>query len=344
MSEHFIREIEIKNFKCFKDFKAEGFGRVNLIGGKNNVGKTAFMEACYLYKSNTITNLFAKLLFIKTHRNIINILISNTSREEDIRDLIKDNIDIYIYKYVWNTYHKHDGTPIMEKVENSINIKENSGNIEILLGDIDPDIPHIYSYKELINILDAYFKNTKYIFDIHFLTSFSNTDKGLKEIIDYLKITDKYDKLNSYLFYFFYIKNIDFIQNRPMLKINNKYKNFSDFGQGIKSFVNIIGSLLLLNKEYLFIDEIENGIHYTLFDKLWEIILTISKEQKVQVFATTHSKECIESYARVSKKLEDNEIRFIELGRNREDEIKALVMDSDRFQREIDMDNEVRGW
>ena len=38
---HFIKNIEIKNFKCFENFKADGFGRVNLIGGKNNVGKTA---------------------------------------------------------------------------------------------------------------------------------------------------------------------------------------------------------------------------------------------------------------------------------------------------------------
>ena len=50
--EHFIKNIEIKNFKCFEDFKAEGFGRVNLIGGKNNVGKTAFMEACFLSLAN----------------------------------------------------------------------------------------------------------------------------------------------------------------------------------------------------------------------------------------------------------------------------------------------------
>ncbi len=46
--EHFIKNIEIKNFKLFKDFKAKGFGRVNLIGGKNNVGKSAFMEACFI--------------------------------------------------------------------------------------------------------------------------------------------------------------------------------------------------------------------------------------------------------------------------------------------------------
>ena len=48
MSEHFIKNIEIKNFKCFEDFKAEGFGRVNLIGGKNNVGKSTLLEALYI--------------------------------------------------------------------------------------------------------------------------------------------------------------------------------------------------------------------------------------------------------------------------------------------------------
>ena len=59
MQEHFIKRIEIKNFKCFEDFKAEGFGRVNLIGGKNNVGKTAFMEACYINLNSTNIDTFS---------------------------------------------------------------------------------------------------------------------------------------------------------------------------------------------------------------------------------------------------------------------------------------------
>ena len=75
LNKHFIKNIEIKNFKCFEDFKAEGFGRVNLIGGKNNVGKTAFMEACYLSQVDTLGKLFEQLLEIKTHRNIINELL-----------------------------------------------------------------------------------------------------------------------------------------------------------------------------------------------------------------------------------------------------------------------------
>ena len=70
MSEHFIRNIEIKNFKCFKDFKVEGFGRVNLIGGKNNVGKTAFMEAVAVnvHAINTMS-LFTALYISKFQRD-----------------------------------------------------------------------------------------------------------------------------------------------------------------------------------------------------------------------------------------------------------------------------------
>ena len=74
MNEHFLTEIEIKQFKCFTDFKASGFKRVNLIGGKNNIGKTAFMEACYInvYSINVNTMITA-IYDIKFTRENINL-------------------------------------------------------------------------------------------------------------------------------------------------------------------------------------------------------------------------------------------------------------------------------
>ena len=39
-----LENIHIQNFRCFEDFKAEGFERINLIGGKNNSGKTCLLE------------------------------------------------------------------------------------------------------------------------------------------------------------------------------------------------------------------------------------------------------------------------------------------------------------
>ncbi len=46
-----FKDFHIKNFRCFKDTKIEGFERVNLIGGKNNAGKTALLEALFLFIS-----------------------------------------------------------------------------------------------------------------------------------------------------------------------------------------------------------------------------------------------------------------------------------------------------
>jgi hypothetical protein len=48
MSVKHIENLTITNFKCFKHLEVMNIGRVNLIGGKNNVGKTAFLEAVEL--------------------------------------------------------------------------------------------------------------------------------------------------------------------------------------------------------------------------------------------------------------------------------------------------------
>ena len=74
MDGHFLTDIEIKQFKCFSDFKAAGFKRVNLIGGKNNVGKTAFMEACYInVHSNSINAFITAIYSIKFARESLNV-------------------------------------------------------------------------------------------------------------------------------------------------------------------------------------------------------------------------------------------------------------------------------
>ena len=43
------RSFTIKNFRCFRDLMLEPLERVNLITGKNNVGKTALLEAVFLH-------------------------------------------------------------------------------------------------------------------------------------------------------------------------------------------------------------------------------------------------------------------------------------------------------
>ncbi len=369
MSEHYIKNIEIKNFKCFEDFKAEGFGRVNLIGGKNNVGKTAFMEACYLSQSEKTEELFGRLLEIKTHRDIINNLLLTSRREEDLQKLIKDNIGLEIYikskggnelieekdsygNVEYQEYVEWDDGLVKIELNNKLKIYTKYTRInesrtppyhhegeEIFLTH-----PDKYTISSLINLLDITFDSTKKQFSLNFISPYSNSNQELENIIGQSKLDNKYDTLNEYLLEVFNISNIDIIKNKPMLKSNGEYKELSYFGQGIKTFINIIASILLLKDDVIFIDELENGIHYTNLDKLWEIILIISKQQNVQVFATTHSKECIESYARVAKKLEDEDITYSIITKLKSGKLHHSLYDYALIENSMEQEHEVRGW
>ncbi len=85
MKNHFIKNITLQNFKCFQNLHLEGLENVNLIGGKNNVGKTAFLEAVELLaSSNEPYELVANIYNLLTRRQ-------NQESSDFILDFIKEN-------------------------------------------------------------------------------------------------------------------------------------------------------------------------------------------------------------------------------------------------------------
>lgn len=49
MGDLILPSLEIRNFRGFRHLQIERLGRVNLIVGKNNIGKTSLLEALQLY-------------------------------------------------------------------------------------------------------------------------------------------------------------------------------------------------------------------------------------------------------------------------------------------------------
>ncbi|KIM05442.1 MAG: hypothetical protein KN64_02875 [Sulfurovum sp. AS07-7] len=316
MSEHFIKNIEIKNFKLFKDFKAEGFGKVNLIGGKNNVGKTAFMEAVYVnVHSESIEHLTYALYACTHNRNYL--------------------------EYVNNK------EPSVKKILDAIQFYESESNIKTVKFEvISINGKKKYKFFDDIEInKNEFSEDYKHADNIEFIDNFGFTNYELKLVYEAVQIKDKEEVLYEYINEFDKnILNFKIIGgDKPQCKkIKGDYQDLNEFGDGLKHYISIICSLYACVNGYLFIDEIDNGIHYTKLDELWEIILTVSKEQSVQVFATTHSKECIESYARVAKRLEDYDVKYIKLSKLKDGSIYAGVRDFDMLQYVIDDEHEVR--
>ena len=84
-------------------------------------------------------------------------------------------------------------------------------------------------------------------------------------------------------------------------------------GDGFKRIFYIILKMLSLKGKRILIDEIEIGIHHTKIKDFWVNIFKIAKELDVQVFATTHSDECIEAFVEASNEINHDDIRLIQL-------------------------------
>jgi AAA15 family ATPase/GTPase len=322
MNNNFIKNIKIHRYKCFENFEANGFKRVNLIGGRNNIGKTAFMEACYLGLSTINENSFYQaLIVLELSRNPLEELkIIEDSNNFNFK-FKNTNILINneIKNFIPNNLFKNNDLYVIPKKNYNIGIEE---------------ITQFYSGKNKpLNI-----KNKTFISMNNIRAEF------IAECIDEIKLQDNEDKLNSILSELFDIKKIDVIKRQVMIKKDKEFMLLNEFGDGVKHLLNIILALYLNENNTIYLDEIDNGIHYSLFDKLWGIIFKISKIHNVQVFATTHSKECINSYYKVSKKMEENDVSFINLSKNKQNEIIAIVLDTEMLYSEIEQNHELRAW
>ena len=90
------------------------------------------------------------------------------------------------------------------------------------------------------------------------------------------------------------------------------------------------------------IDEIGVGIHYSRLENFYELIIRDCLKNNVQLFATTHSKECIEYFASALTKLDlANKGRIIRLAQTANG-IKAYTNTYDQFVNSLSAESEIR--
>ena len=79
-----MTQLTIKKYKCFNNLKVSGLNKVNLIIGFNNIGKTAFLEAIYIYKNDEV---LSSLLDIVVFRNRLEFVNKEIKKDEMIKDI-----------------------------------------------------------------------------------------------------------------------------------------------------------------------------------------------------------------------------------------------------------------
>ncbi len=67
----------------------------------------------------------------------------------------------------------------------------------------------------------------------------------------------------------------------------------ASFGDGLRRLLAFRLALAGAKNGFLLIDEIDSGLHWTVMDDVWRLLVQVAERLNVQVFATTHSYDCI---------------------------------------------------
>ena len=348
MSAQHIQEIVINNFKCFKKFELNQLSRVNLIGGQNNVGKTALLEAIeLLVNSNKSFDLLSQ-----THKMLKRRQADNEQEFVEIDFMSDDSQSMIIEsktKKCEIKYTDEENTEC-EPDEFSEIMQEEPSNYYLTFS-VDSDKKNVSA--ERLMSTKSFLKFTGQAkarqSRSHFIHSSKMNEKNISILYGTLVDLNKESFLNTSLSSF--DSNLLSLKqkatsNRIILKVQIKDKKYpvllSSLGDGINRYIAIICAIWASENGVLLIDEIENGIHYSNYSKLWELIFSVSKEANCQIFVTSHSKECIEAFNKVQIKKTDG--LYLELYRNlKTNLVTASSRDAEQLQYALTHKGDVRG-
>jgi AAA15 family ATPase/GTPase len=303
-----IESLKIKNFKNLNGLEIPHLSQINLISGQNNVGKSTLLEAIAIYTnpSQIIKILSERDEFpIYKEENETERINQNTnafsSLFTDRKDEVSENNIIEISDKE-NTlaiqFSYFSPKTDIEYIKKVITITRQNKTVSIL--HLNSPIDSLNQRLGIDNDSNIIIKlNTEPIGTEYIANFFDNIALTEKEdnVIEALQIIEP--NLNKLAF----IAESQYRFRRPIVTLKGSNQRFplKSMGDGINHILSIILALVNCENGYLLIDEIDNGLHYSVQENLWRVIFDLAKKLNIQVFATTHSNDCINSFTEVLK-------------------------------------------
>ncbi|UQW96625.1 ATP-binding protein [Rummeliibacillus sp. G93] len=309
-----ISELKINNFKGLTKLNIQNFSRINLFGGKNNAGKTTILEALFLFYDRLNPNMLIRQynwrgmneIPLKTESLFAPIFNSfNLDKEIKIEITEKGKSpEKMLIKYI-NDFSK--STAIIQGNDNINNnfddnffsssyldiIFKNGKNpkqeLKIMINQngLSLNVENGRPSEKQARFLSA--KNNTHPNENAILYGELDINGDTEVVLNFLRMIEP--RLKS-------LTSITLSNNMSLLYGDigvGKKIPINYMGDGIGRVLTILLSIISNKNGLVLIDEIDNGIHYTIIPKVWDIISEVAEKYNCQIFATTHSYECLAS-------------------------------------------------
>lgn len=371
----------IEGYRVFRHLEIQHLGNINLIVGRNNIGKSSLLEALLIYAKRATPSVLYQILEQRDEyarwRNIG--LVRDRTEDGEDPNRWKSAIESLFFNRPEVGRNQQEQSRFAIKTDYRVS----SEGLVVILGTLDRPVKDeqpslVYDsdkIKEDNNLgLKVFFQGKKlfeqYIFDellrprriqSSFLASselavYVPTGSLLTQeiqrlwntvtlqpseeiVITALKLLEPRIERLSYL------SGTDGPRSGyPIVKLKGIKipVPLKSLGEGMLRILGVVLSLVNARDGLLLIDEIDTGLHYSVQDDVWQLIFETARELNVQVFATTHSKETIDSFQRIANKHNSEGMLLSLRARQKDGMIVAVPYAEDELAIATENDIEVR--
>lgn len=331
--------LRIEGYRGLKEFTMKDLGRVNLLVGSNNSGKTSVLEAISLLASAGDSNFLRRTLWSRgegfptsgdtleldvahlfTGHEIrpgstLRISATNGKLSRDLQFLIGEGSPTGLVAIGGPSHLQMElkGTP--KPQVDTMGLTSSGG---LLL--YARNVPNKRKHQDMNEALPALFITTESFTGEELVGMWNQVvltpDEDL--VLKALQFLDPdIERIAAYGTTHSSSTRNGFIVKR---KGSTQPIPIGSMGDGMWRMLALAIAITQCRGGVLLVDEIDTGLHYTAMSRMWKLVYQAAVNMDVQVFATTHSADCFQSLAEVSAEVASPgaiTIQRIESGRPR---------------------------
>lgn len=323
-----ISAFRVSNFRCFEDLRLSRLGRVNLIVGKNSVGKSTLLEALDVFGSRAKIQAMGEVAerrgeawgtSVGEADALLSMFNSDPVPGASI-GLASQDSEFSIRLTEVQRRKDPDGFWRYQPIQEVLPLEERMSRQDLALA------IEVLSNGTIAHgaILDAGFRlrsrlrwqeelDSTPAIGSQFVPAGGLTASALARLWDNVALSPREDEVTGLLQTVF--PNIERISmrgsgsDRESRAERRAYVRASEFkepvpllrlGDGVSRMLGIAIALVNAQGGLLLIDEFENGLHYSIQEQVWDFVFDACERMNVQAFLTTHSGDCIRAFARAA--------------------------------------------
>jgi hypothetical protein len=367
-----IESLHIAGYKLFRDLTLPKLGRMNLFVGENNTGKSCLLEAISIYggwspisdilqvasmrspdalrawEADGIneegTSLRHPVFDLFRRESSLSKIQSASFLVEKIGDPNSLSVRAQLHDLIVDETGQRRYVPVapghvtVDHLEVAFQVLRGEALIALITRRHLPSHDRVIDFERLFNE-DAYVE--------HVPASGFNDAKaallwdaliqgpGQERVLNWLRMIDSR------------IQDLDYIAGRgasrvAILKVEGEGRiPLGSMGDGVRRMFHIGLAMATASKGILLIDEFENGLHWRVQRELWAALGKAAEAFDVQIFATTHSRDCIGGFVSASKQTGVADAKMYRLEREG-DEIYAVDLSLINVEDALELNSEVR--